>query len=117
MAGGLPQAEPGRWAEVKSKNVTMWDRKERESWPGWEFIPGPPSSLGTDGACVGFPQEWWFDAEYGSVAERRAKEICQGCPVRVECLDYAIRAPMEYGIWGGETKIGRGKIKRGVKRR
>ena len=33
--------------------------------------------------------------------ERAAKEICRPCPVRQECLDYAIRIREAHGIWGG----------------
>lgn len=31
----------------------------------------------------------------------KIKAICRSCPVREECLDYAINRPEEYGIWGG----------------
>jgi WhiB family transcriptional regulator, redox-sensing transcriptional regulator len=34
---------------------------------------------------------------------RRALEICMSCPVRMECLAYAVRAG-ERGIWGGMTE-------------
>jgi WhiB family redox-sensing transcriptional regulator len=33
--------------------------------------------------------------------ERRAKAICYGCPVRLECLEYAIGIGEMHGIWGG----------------
>ncbi len=33
--------------------------------------------------------------------ERRAKSICAGCPVRIQCLEYAIHVDERYGIWGG----------------
>ena len=32
---------------------------------------------------------------------REAKLVCAGCPVRVECLDYALDNSIKYGIWGG----------------
>ncbi len=32
-----------------------------------------------------------------------AKAICSACPVREDCLDYAIRNCELYGIWGGTT--------------
>jgi WhiB family transcriptional regulator, redox-sensing transcriptional regulator len=31
----------------------------------------------------------------------RAQEICAGCPVRVRCLDLALRENLEWGVWGG----------------
>jgi WhiB family redox-sensing transcriptional regulator len=33
--------------------------------------------------------------------ERKAKAICATCPVRIECLEYAIRIRESHGIWGG----------------
>ena len=33
--------------------------------------------------------------------EARAKEICRGCDVRVECLEYALQIKEPHGIWGG----------------
>jgi hypothetical protein len=35
------------------------------------------------------------------VRERKAKAICAQCPVRTECLDYALSRPEKYGTWGG----------------
>ena len=34
---------------------------------------------------------------------RRAKAICHGCPVREECLIYAVRTGQRFGVWGGMT--------------
>jgi WhiB family redox-sensing transcriptional regulator len=31
-----------------------------------------------------------------------AKEVCNDCPVRLRCFDYALSAQMQ-GIWGGTT--------------
>jgi WhiB family transcriptional regulator, redox-sensing transcriptional regulator len=35
------------------------------------------------------------------IREAKAKAVCQRCPVRVQCLDYALRNSISYGIWGG----------------
>ena len=35
------------------------------------------------------------------IRERKAKEICAACPVRLECLNYAVSRPEKYGTWGG----------------
>ena len=32
-----------------------------------------------------------------------AKEICSICPVRQECLAYALSTRQPYGVWGGLT--------------
>jgi WhiB family transcriptional regulator, redox-sensing transcriptional regulator len=39
--------------------------------------------------------------------EARAKAICHECPVRVECLDYAVRIREPHGIWGGLNELER----------
>jgi len=33
----------------------------------------------------------------------RAKAICSGCPVTVQCLDFALADPDAVGIWGATT--------------
>lgn len=37
-------------------------------------------------------------------AQNRAKLICQGCPVRAECLADALDNRVEFGVWGGMTE-------------
>ena len=32
----------------------------------------------------------------------RAKSLCAGCPVRVECLAGALERQEPWGVWGGE---------------
>ena len=36
--------------------------------------------------------------------ERIAKRICDGCPVREQCLAYAVQNEINDGIWGGLTE-------------
>src|ERR1700691_3896228 len=35
------------------------------------------------------------------IRERKAKAVCASCPVRLECLNYAVARPEKYGTWGG----------------
>src|ERR1039457_5823411 len=35
------------------------------------------------------------------IRERKAKGVCAACPVRLECLNYAVSRPEKYGTWGG----------------
>jgi WhiB family redox-sensing transcriptional regulator len=39
--------------------------------------------------------------------EHRAKSICAGCPVRIDCLEYAVRIREPHGIWGGLNELER----------
>jgi WhiB family redox-sensing transcriptional regulator len=54
----------------------------------------------------------------GSATEK-AIPFCSGCPVRAECLDFAIRERIIDGIWGGLTGTQRETLrkKRGGKAR
>jgi WhiB family transcriptional regulator, redox-sensing transcriptional regulator len=45
------------------------------------------------------------DALFVQGAEQhRAKAVCQGCPVRTECLADALDNGIEFGVWGGLTE-------------
>jgi WhiB family redox-sensing transcriptional regulator len=33
--------------------------------------------------------------------EQKAKALCASCPVRMDCLNYALSRPEKYGSWGG----------------
>jgi len=35
------------------------------------------------------------------IREAQAKAVCVLCPVRVQCLGYALRNSIRHGIWGG----------------
>lgn len=37
-------------------------------------------------------------------AQNRAKQLCQSCPVRTECLAEALDNQIEWGVWGGLTE-------------
>ena len=43
--------------------------------------------------------------------------ICDGCPVRQQCLDYAMRSGEKDGIWGGTTPEERIRARRARNRR
>lgn len=61
--------------------------------------------------CAQSDPELWFD-EKG--AERKAKLVCQSCPVRRECLLLALEKREPFGVWGGKTPEERSAIRRGA---
>lgn len=44
--------------------------------------------------------------------QRRAKAVCMGCPVRVNCLAEALDNRIEWGVWGGMTERERRQLLR-----
>jgi WhiB family redox-sensing transcriptional regulator len=69
-----------------------------------------PSDLYIRGACVGQETDLWFPGR-GPTAAEEAKAVCAGCPVRKICLDYALEAEEEFGVWGGTTPTERKRMK------
>lgn len=45
-------------------------------------------------------------------AQREARTVCQGCPVRLECLADALDSRTEFGVWGGLTERERRALRR-----
>lgn len=51
-------------------------------------------------ACANQPRDIFFPAG-GRNTDLQAKAICAGCPVRANCLDYALTTRSDHGVWGG----------------
>ncbi|HEX7322905.1 MAG TPA: WhiB family transcriptional regulator [Mycobacterium sp.] len=62
--------------------------------------------------CAQTDPEAFFPEKGGST--REAKKICQRCPVRTECLEYALAHDERFGIWGGLSERERRRLKRGI---
>jgi len=43
---------------------------------------------------------------------RTAVRICSGCPVREQCLAWALEMRIGYGVWGGLTEGERRRLQR-----
>lgn len=44
--------------------------------------------------------------------EAAARAVCRACPVRTDCLRYAICTPEPHGIWGGLNELERRRLQR-----
>jgi WhiB family redox-sensing transcriptional regulator len=53
------------------------------------------------GACRDIDPEILFVV---GAAQHKAKTICMGCPVRIDCLADALDSRTEFGVWGGMTE-------------
>lgn len=40
----------------------------------------------------------------------KARLICATCPVKAECLEYALRNRIDHGVWGGASERERRRI-------
>ena len=56
----------------------------------------------------------FFPARGESV--RDAKAVCAACRVREECLDFALRTKVAYGVWGGLSERERRTLRRDMGR-
>ena len=71
-------------------------------------------------ACLLADPDLFFPISSTGPAERqiaRAKTICARCPVRQECLEFALGQGLAYGIWGGTTPEDRQRDRRRKRRR
>ncbi|ALB04451.1 transcription factor WhiB [Kocuria palustris] len=64
----------------------------------------------TDALCAQTDPEAFFPEKGGST--RDAKRVCSACPVRDECLDYAMAHDEKFGIWGGLSERERRRLRR-----
>ena len=60
--------------------------------------------------CLGVDPDLFFPERGAST--REAKEVCRGCEVRVDCLEYALQNGEKFGIWGGMSERERRRIRR-----
>jgi WhiB family redox-sensing transcriptional regulator len=64
-------------------------------------------------ACGGMGTDRWFPNVLNHRAQwEPARAICNGCPVRVECLEYALAAVEREGMWGGLSPEERRRLRK-----
>jgi WhiB family redox-sensing transcriptional regulator len=87
--------------------------------PSFDDGPSPDSLSGLlaacdeswrlEGLCAETDPEAFFPEKGGST--RDAKRVCAGCPVRMECLEYALGNDERFGIWGGLSERERRRVR------
>lgn len=60
--------------------------------------------------CLGVDPDLFFPERGASTKE--AKEICRGCVVKKDCLEYALENGEKFGIWGGMSERERRRLRR-----
>ncbi len=65
------------------------------------FHPPPRRPWLDQAACVDVALSVFFSDDGWDLLEALA--ICRGCPVRQQCLEYALATRERHGVWGGKT--------------
>ena len=85
---------------AKEQGERMAIRSEQAEWQLRAACRGPQ-------AVVFFPPTQPERRDEKRFREERAKEICGGCSVRGDCLEYALSIREQHGIWGGLSEAER----------
>lgn len=65
-----------------------------------------------DALCAEIGLELFFPEKGESWHMRHAKKVCADCPVRAECLQYALDNHERFGVWGGLSERQRRLLER-----
>ena len=60
-----------------------------------------PEAWMDDAECTQYPPDMWFPNIGDKHTADKANGICDGCPVKMQCLEYAMRHGFDEGIFGG----------------
>jgi WhiB family redox-sensing transcriptional regulator len=60
--------------------------------------------------CADLPPAIFFPSDGAGV--EAAKQVCAECPVRAQCLAYALAERIEHGVWGGASERERRRMLR-----
>ena len=63
-------------------------------------------------ACKGMGFDNFFPDKGGNVQFDAAQQVCNACPVRKRCLEYALNNEIEHGVWGGTSPTKRMRLLR-----
>ena len=86
--------------EAKSQHDVTVDAAEESKAESWQEFSN----------CLGVDPDLFFPERGASTKE--AKQVCQGCVVREDCLEYALANGEKFGIWGGLSERERSRIRR-----
>ena len=69
---------------------------------GWQF----------SGKCLGYDPNLFFPFPTETVQLAVAKRICADCPVKQQCLAFALALDIPHGVWGGLGEGERRELRR-----
>jgi WhiB family redox-sensing transcriptional regulator len=63
-----------------------------------------------EGSCRDMDPAVFFPSD--GIGVQAAQRVCDDCPVRVPCLEYALANRVDHGVWGGTSERERRRILR-----
>lgn len=94
---------------TRDDQLERWHRDPAELWEALGELTLPPA-WHADAACKEHPEITWFPVRGEKVTA--AREVCDGCLVRQECLDDALDHGEKHGMWGGLSERQRKAMRR-----
>jgi WhiB family redox-sensing transcriptional regulator len=78
----------------------------------FELVTSGEREWYSDAACSSASADLFFPETRSEVAAHltEAVQICETCPVAVECLSTALREGHNFGVWGGLTATDRRRL-------
>lgn len=76
----------------------------------FELIPAEDEQWKVNANCIGTDTEAWF-VDNGEYDVDTLSRICDNCPVKQECYNYALTYDM-LGYWAGTTAAQRRRVRR-----
>jgi len=70
----------------------------------------PETSWMARGNCAESDPSVFFPSD--GVGVEVARRICADCPVKAECVEYALENRIDHGVWGGTSERERRRILR-----
>lgn len=69
-----------------------------------------PLAIAEQAVCGQVDPDLFFPEKGGSTKD--PKLVCSGCPVKVQCLDWALANDVRHGVWGGLSDRERTRLRR-----
>lgn len=109
------RGKPGVPSAATSTDIYSTDAEALSLWQqaaGIYSTDGDEGELSwqADALCAQTDPEAFFPEKGGST--RDAKRVCNECPVREACLEYAMDNDERFGIWGGLSERERRRLRK-----
>lgn len=105
------------WPDPNRRRRVSYQAEYMRWWRGQgpkPALPGPhvsPTPWMAEANCAGLDPELMFPGRGDTETLQAAKVVCAECPVKQQCLDYAIENGEHFGVWGGTSERERRRIR------